>query len=195
MSGLSEVTRRDLLARVAARIGALEAPVRVGIDGPDAAGKTTLADELAAVLAAAGRHVERVSADEFLRAPEYRHRRGRESPEGYYEDSFDHQRLRDAVLRSRSPVVVDGIFLLRPELDDLWTLRIFVSIREEEVLRRGIERDGVEMERLYRVRYLPGQRLYADRVAPRDRADIVVENDDPDRPGLIVRGGEPGPAA
>jgi uridine kinase len=193
--GLSDLTRRDVLARVAALIGALEAPVRVGIDGPDAAGKTMLADELAVILAAGGRHVERLSADDFLRAPEHRHRRGRESPEGYYEDSFDHQRLRDTVLGSGSPLLVDGIFLQRPELDDLWTLRIFVSIGESEVLRRGIERDGAEMERLYRVRYLPGQRLYADRVAPRDRADVVVENDDPDSPGLIVRRGEPGPAA
>ena len=195
MPGLSDLTRRDVLARVAALIGALEAPVRVGIDGPDAAGKTTLADELAVVLAAAGRQVERLSADDFLRAPEHRHRRGRESPEGYYEDSFDHQRLRDTVLGSGSPLLVDGIFLQRPELDDLWTLRIFVSIGENEVLRRGIQRDGAEMERLYRVRYLPGQRLYADRVAPRDRADVVVDNDDPDSPGLIMRRGEPGPAA
>jgi uridine kinase len=193
--GLSDLTRRDLLARVAALIGALEAPVRVGIDGPDAAGKTTLADELAVVLESAGRHVERLSADDFLRAPEHRHQRGRESPEGYYADSFDQQRLRDAVLGSGSPLLVDGIFLQRPELDDLWTLRIFVSIGENEVLRRGIERDGAEMERLYRVRYLPGQRLYADRVAPRERADVVVENDDLDSPGLIVRRGEPGPAA
>ena len=99
------------------------------------------------------------------------------------------------MLGSGSPLLVDGIFLQRPELDDLWTLRIFVSIGESEVLRRGIERDGAEMERLNRVRYLPGQRLYADRVAPRDRADVVVENDDPDSPGLIVRRGEPGPAA
>jgi uridine kinase len=193
--GLPDLTRRDLLVRVAALIGALEAPVRVGIDGPDAAGKTTLADELAVVLAAAGRPVKRLSADDFLRVPEHRHRRGRESPEGYYEDSFDHQRLRHAVLGLGSPLLVDGIFLQRPELDDLWTLRIFVSIGENEVLRRGIERDGAEMERLYRVRYLPGQRLYAERVAPRDRADVVIENDDPDSPGLIVRRGEPGPAA
>jgi uridine kinase len=188
--GLPALTRAEALERVAALIASLDEPARIAIDGPDAAGKTTLADELAALLAA-----ERLSADDFLRPAEERHRRGRESPEGYYEDSFDHPRLRGAVLAAQGLVLVDGIFLLRPELDDLWSLRIFVAVGEEEMLRRGIERDGADLERLYRVRYLPGQRLYAERVGPRERAEVVVENDDPARPRLVFREGVGRPGA
>jgi uridine kinase len=80
------VSRLPVLDQLAARIAALPRPARVGVDGVDAAGKTTLADGLAAHVPGA----ERLSADDFLRAPEERYRQGRESPQGYYEDSFDH---------------------------------------------------------------------------------------------------------
>jgi uridine kinase len=165
--------------RLAKRISRLRLPARVAVDGVDAAGKTTLAGELAERAGAA-----RLSADEFLRPAEERYRRGRESPEGYYLDSFDHRRLRNAVLAERGLVIVDGIFLLRPELNDLWTLRIFIHVELEESARRGIQRDGAETEPLYRRRYLPGQRIYLERVRPRELADVVVDNTDPERPVL-----------
>ncbi|GAA2329776.1 hypothetical protein GCM10010170_007390 [Dactylosporangium salmoneum] len=46
-------TRDELLGRLAEAVGSVAVvhPKRVAIDGPPAAGKTTLADELAAVLA------------------------------------------------------------------------------------------------------------------------------------------------
>lgn len=184
-----------MLEQLAALVAGLADSARVAIDGPDAAGKTTLADELAPLIARSGRRVSRISADAFLRPPVERHRRGRFSPEGYYEDSFDLGALRAAVLDAGGVVVVDGIFLLRPELNDLWSLRVVVAATEEECLRRGLERDGAETEQLYRTRYLPGQRLYAELHRPRDRADVVVENDDPSRPRVLVRGGEPAPGA
>jgi uridine kinase len=54
----------------------------VAIDGPDTAGKTTLADELADALLGRGREVVRASIDDFLRPRDERHRRGPDSPEG-----------------------------------------------------------------------------------------------------------------
>lgn len=55
-------------------------PVRVGIDGFCASGKTTLADELALELQAAGLDVLRVSADHFQNPPEVRWQLGPRSP-------------------------------------------------------------------------------------------------------------------
>jgi hypothetical protein len=78
---------------------------RVGVDGIDGAGKTTLADELAAALRARGRPARRVSADDFHRPPAERYRRGRASPEGYYHDSFDFAAVRAAV-RAAGDLVV-----------------------------------------------------------------------------------------
>src|SRR5205823_913617 len=90
----------------------------------------------------------------------------------------------DAVL------LFDSVFLLRSELAEAWDLRILVVVPPEESLRRALERDRdlfgsrEEVERRYRTRYLPGQRLYAARVGPAEQADVVVENDDPARPSL-----------
>jgi uridine kinase len=123
-----------------------------------------------------------LSADEFLRPQKERYRQGRESPQGFYDDSFDHERLRAAVLSEPNLVIVDGVFLFRPDLDDLWTFRIFVRVELEEAIRRGVERDGTETEHLYRRRYAPGQRLYLEAVRPARLADVVFDNADPARP-------------
>jgi hypothetical protein len=65
-----EGTRGELLDRLA---GAIESattshPLRVAVDGPPAAGKTTLADELAALLRARGREVIRATTEMVDRA-------------------------------------------------------------------------------------------------------------------------------
>jgi uridine kinase len=78
-------------------------PVRVGIDGFAAAGKTTLADELVAPLEQRGRVVLRVSIDGFHNPAEIRHRRGRLCPVGYYQDSFDHEAIVRNVLTPLGP--------------------------------------------------------------------------------------------
>ncbi|HKP93729.1 MAG TPA: hypothetical protein VJS88_07515 [Chthoniobacterales bacterium] len=77
----------DCLSASLARIH-LGHPVRIGIDGVDASGKTRLADELVAPLAAQGRSVIRASIDGFHRPRAERYKLGRQSPEGYYRDSF-----------------------------------------------------------------------------------------------------------
>jgi uridine kinase len=168
--------------------------------------------------------VIRASVDDFHRPRVERWRRGSDSPEGYYYDSFDLPALRKALLdplgpggsreyrrvafdlRRDTPVteatvrapedavlLVDGIFLLRPELVEEWDLRIFVSVGFDEILRRAMDRDTEllgsrdEVARRYRARYIPGQQLYFAEAQPSDKADFVVINDDPARPSLAVK--------
>jgi uridine kinase len=64
-------------------------PLRVAIDGVDASGKTTLADELVPLIENHGRPVIRASVDGFHYPRVVRYQRGADSPEGYYRDSFD----------------------------------------------------------------------------------------------------------
>ncbi|MCJ2061962.1 uridylate kinase [Methylobacterium sp. J-088] len=64
-------------------------PLRVGVDGRTASGKTTLADELSGLLAKRGRSVIRTSVDGFHRPRVERYARGRHSAEGYYHDARD----------------------------------------------------------------------------------------------------------
>ena len=100
-----ELTRQELLEALADRILAVERPhtVRVGVDGIDLAGKTTLADEMAAHIERRGRPVIRASIDGFHRPRVERYRRGEDSPEGYYQDSFDYDSVREELLEQLSP--------------------------------------------------------------------------------------------
>jgi uridine kinase len=83
--------RESVIAAVVALIAAMpnDHPVRVAIDGPDAAGKTTLADELREPLEGAQRSVVRVSIDGFLRPRAERSEGGAQSAVGYYREAFD----------------------------------------------------------------------------------------------------------
>ena len=164
----------------------------VAVDGPDAAGKTTLADALAHHLTA---HVVRSSIDSFLLPDDVRRRRGELSAEGCYLDSFDYDRFRRQVLAPFSGggasaiLIVDGVFLLRPELRDEWTLSIHLDVSPAETLRRARERDaerfGAELEQRYLARYLPAQELYRADADPTAYADVVIGYDDPAHP--VVR--------
>jgi uridine kinase len=101
----SGTERPRLLAGLAERIAAVEGehPIRVAIDGTDAAGKTTLADELTEPLRNLGRPVIRASVDRFHNPASVRYRQGPDSPEGYYHDSFDYEGLIDALLAPLGP--------------------------------------------------------------------------------------------
>lgn len=202
-----------------------EHPLRVGIDGVDAAGKTMLADELATVLEAMGRVVIRASIDGFHNPRSVRYRRGRESAEGYYRDSFNHTALQERLLLPLGPggsrlyrraafdhrrnrkvdapwevappdavLLFDGVFLQRPELAASWDLVIFVAADFAATRKRVLVRDlpylgSVErVEALYQTRYIPGQELYFRECQPYRRADVVVVNDDPRQPELILPG-------
>ena len=70
----------------------------VAIDGVDASGKTTFAERLADAVRSHGRNAVIIHADDFLHSRSVRHRRGRESPEGYFADSYDYDALKRQVL-------------------------------------------------------------------------------------------------
>jgi uridine kinase len=165
--------RRDVLERLATLLLEVrrDHPLRVAIDGPDAAGKTVLADEFADLLSGE-RPVIRAGIDGFHNPRELRYRRGPDSPEGYFLDSFDYEALRTLLLDPLGPrgsrryrravfdfrsdsehtgpaeeappdavLLFDGVFLLRPELRSCWDFSVFVDVDFEETLRRAETRD------------------------------------------------------
>lgn len=67
----------------------LERPTVVGVDGVDGSGKTTFADRLAAQYAAAERTAHVVHLDDFHNPRTIRYRAGRDSPEGYFFDTYN----------------------------------------------------------------------------------------------------------
>jgi uridine kinase len=138
--------------------------IRIAVDGVSAAGKTTFADKLADLLGG----VARITIDDYHRPP----------PQNYYPDSFDFDAFRAAVLAAPRPLVADGVFLLHPDLRDLWDLTIFIRCDRQLALERGIARDESSMENArerYATRYLPGETQYLEEVDPESIADLVVD--------------------
>jgi uridine kinase len=202
----------DLVRRLATTVTGLSRlhdRVLVGIDGPDGASKTTLAGRLSDALRLP---TQQACVDGFARRRAQRYRRGELSPDGYYLDSFDYQGLRNAcllpflggqpvvrtsgherdadsradvavVVPPRAVLVVDGVFLLRPELRELWTLSVYLRVSAQETLRRAHRRDlelfgtAEQVQRRYLGRYLPGQVLYRLTSDPEALADLLVDNE------------------
>lgn len=98
--------RGQTLAALASHVLAVSRPhpVRVAIDGCSAAGKTTLADELAAALGRrTEREVIRAGIDYFKRALHLRTAYPQDSPESYYLDSWDNPAIREQLLIPLGP--------------------------------------------------------------------------------------------
>lgn len=103
----------------------------------------------------------------------------------------DRPRIGEEELAPENAVLVmDGVFLLRPELDDMWEYRVWVDIPFDVMLERAMQRDvallgsvaGVKAR--YQTRYIPGQNLYLALTHPQERADAIVGNADPANPLL-----------
>lgn len=94
---------------------------KVGIDGVDGAGKTTLADHLASFLKDQDRPILRASVDGFHNPREIRYLKGRTSPEGFYRDSYNYDALKQNLLEPLSqegPVsFLDAIFDVNTNLE------------------------------------------------------------------------------
>ncbi|EQM30457.1 hypothetical protein [Rhodococcus erythropolis] len=139
---------------LAAEISALRGSPLVAIDGVDGSGKTTFAKSLTAQLNA--RKAIVIHVDDFLNPPEIRHRRGRQSPEGFWLDSYDYDALERHVLDPLGPggsrryrqrrdsdaylhaadgaiVLVEGLFLHRDELAERWDYSIFLDVPFDEI--------------------------------------------------------------
>jgi uridine kinase len=198
-------------------------PTRVAVEGRGAAGKTTLADELAEVLRARGRECVRASIDDFHRpGHKWRSIRGEWTPRSYYEEAYDSTAFRDLLLWPLGPggdrrcrtaifdafhdaslpevwqapgaeavVVVDGIFLRKPEFAGCWEYGIWLDVDFETMVARARRRDvawvGSEtvVEQRYRRHWIPTHELYERLTDAPARADAVVDNRDLEHPRLL----------
>ncbi|MBI3032141.1 hypothetical protein HYY69_01595 [Candidatus Woesearchaeota archaeon] len=194
-------------------------PLRVGINGVDASGKTTLTNALVDFLKSQKIPVIRASTDGFHNPKSFRYQKGRNSSEGYYKDSFNNHAIINNLLaplgengnlqyrkaifdfktdsevvlpvetaNKYSILIMDGLFLFRPELKNYWDLKIFIEADFKITVSRATKRDGYylgsEQEILdkYNQRYVPGQQLYFQEANPQETADIIIENSDFENP-------------
>lgn len=180
--------------KVAAAVRARRTARLVAIDGAGGSGKSTLAAAVAGLLG--GCPV--VAGDDFYR-PMTAERRAALDPRQGYDGYFDWARLREQVLgpvragraaryqrydwergelggwREIGPgpvVIVEGVYVTRPELDRCHDFTVFVDTAREVCLRRLRARGENPEEWIMKWRAAEDYYLTATR--PQDRADLVV---------------------
>jgi uridine kinase len=209
------------ITEVAKRILAAKAQ-RVGVTGPDGAGKTRFATDLAQALREAGLDVLLAHVDDFHNSRAVRYARGRQSAEGFYRDTTNVAALRGALLDPLAPggdrrvrtrvfdhqsdteidapeqdvpqgtiLLLEGIFLIRPELEGCLEYVIYLDVPFVETFRRMARRDGADPDPFAASseRYRGGQEMWMAEVGPKARADLVIDNSDYLAPKLVARGG------
>lgn len=89
----------------------------------------------------------------------------------------------DAVL------IVDGIFLNRPELRGIWNWSLWLDAPPEVTFARMAERDGADPDpnATSNARYLKGQQLYLREARPLAAASVIIDNTDPANPARVYR--------
>lgn len=210
MPGLT-VQRRDLLDGMADEFlhHYRRGRTFLAVDGVEGSGSAAFADDLAARLGRDGHGVARASIDAFLRP---RAERGREAAgyyrdafdydlfrriliepfrlggsTGFTTAAFDWRR--DVPLQSEwrtapqdATLVVDGVFLNRPELHGLWHWSIRLDVDADTARRRLAADHGPVPAPVAEA----AQSLYGADLDPRAVASAVVDVDDPDAPTRVL---------
>jgi uridine kinase len=101
--------------------------------------------------------------------------------------SFDH--VRDLPVQSKwrtgpkdAILVLDGVFLNRPELAGLWNYSVWLDVPREIAEQRMLDRDGAAENP---ERYRGGQELYAAEAKPRTAATAIIDNRDFEHPRRV----------
>ena len=191
------MTRADLLTFLADEIVARKCedrPLKVGIDGRCAAGKTMLANQLGQVLSAKGFDVLGPSVDSFHHPREYRYRQGEYSARGYYEDAYDYDAVVSALVRplpGNTVFLFEGVFVFRSRINRYWDYRILVDVDAETSLARSVARDtgligtADVVRRKLEVRYEPAWLMYVAEENPEAKANVVIDNRDHHNPQIL----------
>jgi uridine kinase len=164
--------------------------VSVAVDGLTGSGTAGFADELAEAFRRAGVPVVRASIDAFQVAePD-----GDAGPSRFYAEAYDYAAFTDRLARpfrrekpfalapgaepqdleGDAVLIVDGVFLLRPELIGAWSSTVVLFVPADEAFARaGLDPASVRAQ---------AEHLYLDRVQPRVKAIANVDNTDPEHP-------------
>jgi len=169
----------------------------VAVDGHSAAGKSAFADSLTQRVDASIVH-----GDDFYRVMDDSERERLTAKQGA-DTYYDWQRMRSEALtplRSGCPatfhpydwerndldertvtvepapiVIVEGLFVSRPELEDLVDLSVLVMCPDDVRWRRQLER--ADAEEAWLVRWEAAEHLFFHRTRPPDAFDIVVNGE------------------
>jgi uridine kinase len=150
----------------------LERTLLVGIDGSDGSGKSTFARELSEILEKHQCSTNVCSIDDFHNPKEIRYRQGKNSPLGFFEDSYNNSLLVEKFLlpllngagtvtshafdceadqamsetldvSSIDVILFEGMFLHRDALVDYWDISLYLKTEFSVSVPRGNARFGL----------------------------------------------------
>lgn len=164
----------------------------IAIDGRCASGKTTLAENLCAVL-----DVDAVHMDDFFLPPALRSQErlaqagGNVHYERFAEEVLPHLGKRDAFsyqrfdcsqmalgemkhIRENTLRVVEGSYSHHEIFGNYADLRVFSDVDAATQMERIIERDGAAYAQVFRDRWIPMEEHYFDGMEIRQKADMIL---------------------
>jgi uridine kinase len=151
----------------------------LAVDGLTGSGTAALADDLAGAFRTAGSQVMRVPMADYLRADA-----SPSSAQSYYDTAYDYDSFRSSLVtpfraggsgpEGDAVLIVDGVFLLRPELAGVWQSTVCLFVPAEDAFgRASLDSASIRAD---------AERLYLHRVDPRRKALANIDNTDPDHP-------------
>lgn len=197
------------------------APFVVGITGVDTAGKTRFTQALGAFIAAQDRAVETIQLDDFHHPRHVRRSGPDEIENYYQNtfdlerlqalllrpireqhrvstinmvldlETDQYTQARRYNVEPGTLVLLEGVFLMRPELAPYIDYMVYLDITPEQVLQRADVRDrprfGAEIIERYRSKYLPAQMRYLAIYPPEEHANLIVDNTDWAHPVITMQ--------
>jgi uridine kinase len=186
-----------LRARIAATRAAAQAPVLVALDGRSGAGKSTLAQQVGLEVAALV-----IDGDDFYRGGDgdfwcslgpaekvdlvidWRRQRAvlvqlaRGEPTSWrpYDWDSDDGRLGVAITAGPAAVVIlDGAYSARPQLADLFDLRVLLDVPRDTRRARLAQREGERYRAEWEDRWAEAEDLYFETLMPPEAFDLVLD--------------------
>jgi phosphoglycolate phosphatase len=183
----------------------------IGINGVDTSGKTVFTDRLSAFLSALGIQNAVLHLDDFHNPSAIRKTGKTEidayydnafnhaqiigeilSPlrrEGSLHkdvvclnlDTDNYENIVRFDLAEDTVLLIEGVLLFRPPIDEYFDGRVLLTISFDEVLRRAELRDvpkyGIAFLQKYKDKYIPIQKRYFSEHSPAEKSDIVIDNE------------------
>lgn len=184
--------------------------VIVGIDGLGGAGKSSISEEIYEELSGENIPIEVLHIDDFIHPKNIRYNDNYAEWECYYNLQWRYDYLLENVInpikkngkftglielydkdedryekksvdiKEGSVVLIEGIFLQREELSQVFDYMIYIDVPESERLKRVLKRDGYigtvdDIKEKYENRYFPAERHYVNMYSPSKLADYVVK--------------------
>ena len=173
------MTQEELFTHLYAKLQSLQTnrltPLRIAINGIEGTGKTMFAVAFTSFLQSRNEEAIHVSIDGFHFNRPHRYRQGRDSADGYYEDSYDEESFVEKVLKAsqasppqyisathdlktdeylrlapiaispRSILITDGAYLFKSIYRPHWDFTIYLKTDFETARERGATRDSKDL--------------------------------------------------